>query len=533
MQTFFSLNVLLLISAVVVNIILGIVVYKNKPQSATNISYSLLSVVISVWLVANFTSLHPSFLNLSLFWIRLSIFFAMPLSSMFYVFARAFPEDKLSIGKKFIFLIILINIFVMGLNISPYAFTGVEVISGSPKPISGLGLLPFAVFSTGFILLAIYELIKKFRTSKNEEARIVGAVLFGILLMMSLIIGTVFIPVSIYKNSFFVPFIPLYTLIFLGITAYAIVRYHLFHIKVIATEALTLSIWIILLAKIFAADTLSQKITDSVVLTVVFVFGILLIKTVRKEVEQRERLEVLSKQLGEANEKLKELDHLKSEFLSFASHQIKAPLAAIKGFATFIYDGTYAQSPDKVIEAGHKIKDSADRMVQLVNDFLNIRKIEEGRMEYKFEKINVALLVNDIFEELKPLAQNKKLDFSLEALQGGGWIKGDAQNIRQVFQNLIENSIKYTDTGFVKVKTESYAGQFIFSVSDSGHGISQELLPHLFEEFKRDSTTRQIEGSGLGLFIARAIVLAHHGEIWVESDGQGKGSKFLVKLPLV
>ena len=532
METFFSLNILLLISAVAINIILGFVVYKNKPGSATNISYGLLSLVISVWLIANFTSLHPRFLNLSLFWIRLSIFLAMPLSSMFYVFARVLPQDQLSISKKSILLIILINIFVMGLNISPYAFTGIEVIDGSPKPISGPGLWPFAVFSTGFIIFAIYELIKKLRTSKKEEARITGAVLFGILLMMSLIIGTVFVPVALYQNSFFVPFIPLYTLIFLGITAYAIVRYHLFNIKVITTEALTLSIWVILMAKVFAADTLGQKITDSVVLAVVFIFGILLMKTVRKEVEQREKLEVLTKKLEDANEKLKELDHLKSEFLSFASHQIKAPLAAIKGFSTLIGDGTYGPVSDKVVEAAYKIRDSVDRMTQLVSDSLNIRKIEEGRMEYKFEKINAAQVAHDIFEELKMLAQRKKLDFNFEAHPGGGWISGDTQAIRQIFQNLIENAIKYTDTGFVSVKTESSGGQFFFSVTDSGHGISRELLPHLFEEFRREEGVKKIEGTGLGLFIAHEIARAHQGEIWAESDGSGKGSKFLVKIPL-
>lgn len=535
METLFSLNVLLLISAVAVNIILGLVVYKNNPRSATNLSYSLLSAVISVWLIANFTSLHPYSLNLnlSLFWIRLSIFFAMPLSSMFYVFAKTFPQDKLPISKKSILAIALINIFVMTLNVSPYAFTGIEIVNGSPKPISGPGLLPFAIFSTGFIIFAIYELIKKLRKSQNEEARVVGAVLFGILLMTSLIIGTIFIPVTVYQNSFFAPFIPLYTLIFLGITAYAIVRYHLFNVKVIATEALTLSIWIILLAKVFAADTLGQKITDFVVLLVVFIFGILLMKTVRKEVEQREKLEILTKQLSEANEKLKELDHIKSEFLSFASHQIKAPLAAIKGFATLIYDGTYGQVPDKVSETAHKIKDSVDRMVQLVTDFLNVRKIEEGKVEYKFEKADVVKIIKETADEFKLLAQNKKLEFSYESTAEEAWMNVDIQRIRQVFQNLIENSIKYTDTGFVRVKVETKDAGLVFSVSDSGHGISKELLPHLFEEFRRDGKEKQIEGTGLGLFIAKSIVESHHGKIWAESEGSGHGSTFFVELPLV
>ena len=131
------------------------------------------------------------------------------------------------------------------------------------------------------------------------------------------------------------------------------------------------------------------------------------------------------------------------------------------------------------------------------------------------------------------MAQNKKLEFSFDPTVQEIQINADIQNIRQVFQNLIENSIKYTDQGFVKVKTESKEGHFIFSVSDSGHGISRELLPHLFEEFKRDSKERQIEGTGLGLFIAHGIVEGHKGRIWAESEGSGKGSTFFVELPLV
>jgi signal transduction histidine kinase len=188
--------------------------------------------------------------------------------------------------------------------------------------------------------------------------------------------------------------------------------------------------------------------------------------------------------------------------------------------------------PDKISETAHKIKDSVDRMVQLVTDFLSVRKIEEGKMEYKFERIDAVNLVKDITEELKLLAQNKKLEFNFESSVSEVWIMADTQRIRQVFQNLMENSIKYTDSGFVRVRAKIEDNHFIFSVSDSGHGISKELLSHLFEEFRRDGKEKQIEGTGLGLFIAHSIVEIHKGEIWAESEGRGKGSVFYVKLSL-
>ena len=106
-----------------------------------------------------------------------------------------------------------------------------------------------------------------------------------------------------------------------------------------------------------------------------------------------------------------------------------------------------------------------------------------------------------------------------------------SQKFRQVIQNLVENAVKYTDQGWVKVLVEKKDDSLIISVSDSGHGMSKELLLHLFEEFKRDEKERLIEGAGLGLFIAHAIVSAHKGQIWAESEGKGKGSAFFVKIP--
>ena len=113
-------------------------------------------------------------------------------------------------------------------------------------------------------------------------------------------------------------------------------------------------------------------------------------------------------------------------------------------------------------------------------------------------------------------------------------IKADEQRLRQVIMNLIENSIKYTQSGFVKVECQmsDVKGQksVLFSVSDSGMGIKKEILPELFEQFKRAKETRVIQGTGLGLYVAREIVKAHGGEIWAESEGEGKGSRFYVKL---
>ncbi|OGM96307.1 MAG: hypothetical protein A3B86_04155 [Candidatus Yanofskybacteria bacterium RIFCSPHIGHO2_02_FULL_38_22b] len=533
-----SIEVIVLVITIIIDLFLAIIVYRSDNKNATNKIFALLSFFTVLWLLVSYIiRISPFSLSQTATLVlgRLGIFFAAPMSALFLLLAHTLPSKSLRMSWGKFWAIIFITVLMMVLNISPYAFTTVKVDGGTIEPQPGLGLIPFAIFSTLFSVAAIYFFISRLRKTIGTEKQQIRLVLVGMLIMLSLIIVTVLVPILISKSALLLPLTPIYTLIFLGLTAYAIVKHHLFKMKVIATEALTVLMWVILFSKIIVAKSFTEGLTDGFIFVATLAFGIILIRSVRQEVEQREKLEILSKQLGEANEKLKELDRLKSQFLSFASHQIKTPLAAIKGFASLICDGSYGECPPKVSETSHKIEEAANRMISLVNEFLDLRKIEEGKMTYTFEKIDGVKMVNDVVEELKPLAQVKKLDLTFESEIESGQINADAQRLRQVFQNLIENAIKYTDSGFVKVNIKSNNGSFIFSVSDSGHGMEKELLSGLFEEFKRagSSDIKRIEGAGLGLFIAKQIVLGHKGEIWAESDGLNKGSKFFVKIPWV
>jgi signal transduction histidine kinase len=172
-------------------------------------------------------------------------------------------------------------------------------------------------------------------------------------------------------------------------------------------------------------------------------------------------------------------------------------------------------------------------MVSLVNNLLDLRKIEEGRMDYKFSEIDLVGLVRSVVTELQGIAARKGLELKIELPQDQCLIKADEEKLRQVIQNLVDNAIKYTDKGWVKVGMTKDNEQVLVSVSDSGRGISADLLPRLFEQWTRDpKAAREIKGTGLGLYIAREIVNAHNGEIWAESGGEGKGSTFFVKLRL-
>ncbi len=225
-------------------------------------------------------------------------------------------------------------------------------------------------------------------------------------------------------------------------------------------------------------------------------------------------------------------DRMKTQFLSFASHQVKSPMTVVKDYADLIRDGSYGAIPDKVKETATKIHDSADRLIDLVNDLLDLRKLEEGKIEYNFTQVDVGALLKNTFEELKTLADAKHLEMTLEAPAEPTMVKADESKLRQVFQNLIDNSVKYTESGWIKIKLYAQSSTLKIEISDSGLGIPQDLLSSLFEQFQRGSKeAKKIQGTGLGLYIAKQFVLAHGGTVTAASDGPGKGSTFTVELP--
>jgi signal transduction histidine kinase len=273
--------------------------------------------------------------------------------------------------------------------------------------------------------------------------------------------------------------------------------------------------------------------SDQIIFAMVAMFGFIWVRTTWRAVRSEKKMQEMTMNLETANIKLTQLDRLKSEFLSFASHQIKAPMTVVKGYATLIMDGSFGQVSKQVGEVAEKIKLSADRMIGLVNSLLHLRRLEEGRMTYQFAEIEIGPLVVSVTDEMQQLAAHKGLKLVLKPAPAQWRINADEQHLRQVLQNLVDNAIKYTDKGSVTITlSEGPSRSVRIEVTDTGRGISGDLVPKLFEQFSRDQAiAREIAGTGLGLYIAKQMVIAHKGRIWVSSPGPGKGSTFTVELP--
>lgn len=240
-------------------------------------------------------------------------------------------------------------------------------------------------------------------------------------------------------------------------------------------------------------------------------------------------------ELEVANEQLRDLDKAKSEFLSVASHQLYTPLTALRGYLSMIQEGEFGKTAPKQKPIINILEKSANRLINLIKNLLDISRIEKGRLELNLESTNIVQMTEELVKDLLPNALRKKIKFKMHApTEQLPNIVADKERIRQVLLNTIDNAIKYTTKGRVDVTLEKNMDDIIISVTDTGRGMARDEIAKIFTKFTRvggDARFRT-EGSGLGLYVAKQIIREHHGDIEVTSPGLEKGSTFAIHFPI-
>jgi len=239
--------------------------------------------------------------------------------------------------------------------------------------------------------------------------------------------------------------------------------------------------------------------------------------------------------LRAANKQLKELDAAKSEFISIASHQLRTPLTVIKGYISMMLEGTFGKLTKEETVSLEKVYESNERLIQLVENLLNISRIESGRLQFNFEIMQLEEVVENVVDELAGSAKRKGLRLEYKkSSKPLPKVKIDEEKIRQVVMNLIDNAIKYTKQGGITIKLEQIGKNIQFCVIDTGVGISKEDLDNLFKKFSRGkgSSVIHTEGTGLGLYVGKMMIEAHQGKIWAESKGKDRGARFCFVVPI-
>lgn len=246
-----------------------------------------------------------------------------------------------------------------------------------------------------------------------------------------------------------------------------------------------------------------------------------------KKVEER------TEDLTQANMRLQELDKKKSEFVSISSHQLRTPLTAIKGYASLLLEGSYGEVPEKLKDPLQKIFDSSTLMTVTISDFLDVAKIEEGKMQYDTTVFDLKQLVTEVVTEFKAIAARKNITLTFLPTPNACMAKADSGKVRQILNNLLDNSLRYTTEGTIEVLMTCDSGKHIVSVSDTGIGMSKSVVASLFHKFMRaeNASRHAVNGTGLGLYVNKQMIDAMGGRIWAESPGEGKGSTFHIELP--
>ena len=249
----------------------------------------------------------------------------------------------------------------------------------------------------------------------------------------------------------------------------------------------------------------------------------------RLDVERRHA----AAELGRLNTELAQTNQAKSEFLANMSHELRTPMNAILGFTEMLIDELYGEVPKPLQEPLADIQVNGRHLLRLINDVLDLSKIEAGRMELALSEYSVHEVVEVVYASLRSLAAEKSLAFSTHVPDDLPIACGDSNRIMQCLMNLAGNAIKFTREGRVEVAVELAGDELIYRVSDTGIGIPEGELDNIFAEFRQlDATvTREFGGTGLGLAITKKFAELHGGRVWVESEF-GKGCMFYLCVPL-
>ena len=533
----FPLTILILGAVAASNILLGFVVYFSKTKSYTRRYFLLLTIAITAYTVLEYIAYQTTDPAVALWILRVMMCFAVPFAMYFYLLARSFPSDEIFISKKEQYFVYGLGIAVMLMTLSPLVFQSVSInsLTHSPDPLPGPGMPIFGIAVSLFDLAGLWVIGRKAITAAKGMRQSFMYFFIGALMMKALILIFNFIYPVFLQNTKFIPYSITFSLPFVILMSYAIVRHHLLNIKVIAAEAMTFLLALVTLIQLLTAEGFAEYIFQVSLFILFLSFGVLLIRSVRKEVEQKEELTKLSEALTKANAELKQINEAKTEFLSVASHQLRTPLTAIKGYSSMLLEGDYGELNVEQHKSASLIFESSQRLSVLVADLLDMSRIESGRMEFDFAGVNLCKVVESVMDELAPKAKNKKLYLLFDNVNRVcPEIRADEEKLRQIVINLIDNAIKYTVQGGVTCRLMRTGNELHLSITDTGIGIALEDQPRMYEKFFRADSASKLtrEGTGLGIYVVKKMTEAHGGKVWFESKGEGKGTTFFVSFPI-
>jgi len=511
------------IPAIVVALLTGFLIFYKSEKSKIGTTLLIISLLFSIWSFVDLILWSTNRPDVVMFFWSMQILIEPLIYLLGFYMTYVFIKNVDLSFKAKILLVLLYSPVVVLLS-SQYNLSGVDLAYCTA--VEGFVAQYFtyiieSIFIFAIISLVIFESIKNPIVIRKREILIfaLGVILFLIAFSSGNIIGS-------FTNNWNLAQIGLIGMpIFIVFLAYLIVKFHTFNVKLFATQVLVWGSAILIGSQLFFVKTPINMILTSFTFIAMIIGGTLLIKSVKKEIQQKEELYQLNIELAYSIQQRESLVHL-------VTHKVKSSFTRTKYIFAGIIDGTFGNVSDEVKKIASQGLESDNMGIETVDLVLNAANLQKGGVKYDMKNIDFKELVFKSIEDKKISAEKKGLEIGTDIKEGEYHIWGDTFWLKEALNNLIENSVKYTKEGKIMIGLEKKNNKILFSVKDNGIGLTSEDKKVLFTEGGRgkDSVKVNVDSTGYGLYTVRLVVDSHKGRVWAESEGPGKGSQFYIEL---
>jgi signal transduction histidine kinase len=490
-----------------------------RVKKRENLLFFLLAICQAVWAVCTFLMWKSCGNDAQvIFWDRTLYFataFMVPL--LFHFTVEACGVSGTKANKVLIPWGYILGLFFSYLSATPYFVNYVFYYKWGCHTYAQIGHHFFFAYVIFFCSVALANVFKVWvGEKKDKEKKTKASFIFIAFLVFTLSAVGMLLAYGIALYPFSYLCFPIFSVII----TYAITERNLF-MSVVATDVLVATI-LTLNATLFFFPEIELSFWAKGVISLLLIAScVLLVKHNHEEIKRKEELERISK--------------LKTEFISIVSHQLRTPLAAIRGYTDMLEDGDYGEIPPRIAEPIKYIHDSTVSMIKMVNGLLSVSRLERGKIELKLQKFSILDLIEQCIRDLELSAEKKGLYLKYVKPKGKiSLVRGDPEKIKQAVSNVLSNAILYTFKGGVTVSVSEMSSFVRIEIKDTGVGIEKEELEKIFLSFSRGKRGVEIyaQGTGLGLYVARSFIEMHKGKITAFSEGKDKGSVFYIDIPI-
>ncbi len=516
------------IPTTVIALFVGLYVFWNGRQFLLNRLFLAISLIFSIWTISDlieWTNIHSNFILFvwSFQGITLGL---MAIFCIYFIYVFLDKKD-ISLRIKIIFLALLAPVFIFTptVYLKGFDITACDAFK--------FAWLPFELYYTLLGVLAIVWilvlLIRRYRTAVPDIKKQIVLMGTGIEFFLFLFfIWTSFAyylsEIGVLPDSSLEMYGMLGMVIFMVYIGILMVRFKTFNVKLLATQALVWGLAILIGAQFFFIKVPINFVLNGFTFVATIIFGYLLIQSVKKEIKQKEELAKLDVNLENVIKQKESLMHL-------INHKVKGSFTHSKYIFAGLLDGMFGEITPAVKKIAQTGLDSDITGIGTIDLILNAANLQSGTIQYDMKPADFKEIVRKTIEDKKGSIEQKGLALEVELKDENDMVKGDIFWLKEVPNNLLENALRYTEQGKIVVGLEKKDGKILFSVKDTGIGLTPLDKQNLFTEGGRgkDSVKFNVDSTGYGLYSVKLITEAHGGRVWAESEGVGKGSIFFAE----